>query len=196
MVEQYVDGYFEFQNNDYSCSLPDIIKPPEDLSGFQLQYYMQLSAKLVQPIMRFTGLNTVLMCGHSRRLFFGHKPKALLITFFCINLPAVIFAAFITPDEKLWGDWTVLYTVLYCLLVLCSNILMLLTGSTDPGIIPSLLVSQQAKRYYNKKYIGITFKWQRVSYLMQQSKARYGAEFANARMAQMKFCETCLIFRP
>ena len=74
--------------------------------------------------------------------------------------------------------------------------MLFVTGCSDPGIIPSLLVSKEAKRFFNKRYIGITFKGRRISHLTMQGKSRYGAKFSSAKVAPLKFCETCLIFRP
>ena len=141
-------------------------------------------------------MNYIIMCGSRMRSFFGHRPKFLVITCCLINLPALYFQTCIVSDENLWGKHTTWLTILSVFLQLSSTLMMFVTGCSDPGIIPSLLVSKTAKKYYNKRYIGITFKEDRIQYITFQGKSRYGAEFTSAKVAPLKFCETCLIMRP
>ena len=43
------------------------------------------------PITKFNGLNVIKMIGKDFRLFFGEKPKAIIVTFIIINIPATYF---------------------------------------------------------------------------------------------------------
>ena len=73
---------------------------------------------------------------------------------------------------------------------------MFYTSCVDPGIIPATFVSKEARNKVNSKYININHKGQRVFYYINQGKSSYGPDFCNAALTTMKFCETCLIFRP
>ena len=73
---------------------------------------------------------------------------------------------------------------------------MLYTGCVDPGIIPATFISRDAINKVDPKYTNIHHKGQRVFYLVTQGKSAYGPNFCNAALTSMKFCETCLIFRP
>ena len=43
------------------------------------------------PITKFNGLNNIKMIGKNARLFFGEKPKAIIVTFLMINIPSTLF---------------------------------------------------------------------------------------------------------
>ena len=113
-----------------------------------------------------------------------------------INIPATYFNALIAP-ASLWGDSTS-YTLLTfgILLQLTCTFLMFYTSCVDPGIIPATFISKEARNKVDKKYISIKHKSHRVFYLIAQGKSAYGPNFCNAALTSMKYCETCLIFRP
>lgn len=73
---------------------------------------------------------------------------------------------------------------------------MLYAGGQDPGIIPATFISREARHLVDKKYLSIRHKNQRVAYLIQQGKASWGPQFSGLAITTMKYCETCLIFRP
>ena len=78
-------------------------------------------------------------------------------------------------------------------LQLMANVLMLMTGTTEPGIVPASFISSEAKTKIHRKYIGIRHKSRRIFYLMHSS---FEAQYSNAAINPLKYCETCLIFRP
>jgi len=144
---------------------------------------------------KFSGLNSIRMCGRHSRCFFGVKPKALIFTFFVINVPATFFNVAIAP-VSLWGEYRNLLVALGVTLQVLSTVLMFYTGCVDPGIVPATFISKDAISKVNKKYINIKHKHSRVSYLMPLGKSCNGANFCGQAIVAMKFCETCLIFRP
>jgi len=79
---------------------------------------------------------------------------------------------------------------------MASTALMLWTSVIDPGIIPATFYSKDAKFAVDKRYLNIKHKNQRISYLVTQGKAAYGSPFTSLAINTLKFCETCLIFRP
>jgi len=58
-----------------------------------------------QPIKKFSGLNSIRMCGRNARIFMGVQPKALIFTGLVINIPATYFNVLIAP-AGLWGDYS------------------------------------------------------------------------------------------
>ena len=73
---------------------------------------------------------------------------------------------------------------------------MFLTACSDPGIIPATSISLEAGAKLPPKYTCIFQPQDRVQYLMVQGKGAFGASKSNTSMGWLKFCETCLIFRP
>jgi palmitoyltransferase ZDHHC9/14/18 len=76
-----------------------------------------------------------------------------------------------------------------------TTCLMLITGLTDPGIIPKNFFDKKAKEQINDKYKSGLNKniGRKVFYLMKQENCTVGG---NAHMTKMKWCEYCNIFRP
>jgi len=55
----------------------------------------------LEPVVKFTGLNKVVMFGDSCRLFFGIQPRNLIVTFLLINVPATYFNSTVVVVSKL-----------------------------------------------------------------------------------------------
>jgi palmitoyltransferase ZDHHC9/14/18 len=83
-------------------------------------------------------------------------------------------------------------------LQLLCNIFLFLASCTDPGIIPTIELNPLAPlSCINSKYLNIRSKFDRIFFLVphggsqiNQSRASHSALF------RLKFCESCLIFRP
>lgn len=112
-----------------------------------------------------------------------------------VNIPATFFNIAIAP-ASLWGEQRYLLVTLGVFLQVASTVLMFYTGCIDPGIVPSTFLSKEAISKVDKKYVNIKHKHNRVFYLMPQGKSCNGANFCGQAITSMKFCETCLIFRP
>ena len=144
----------------------------------------------------YHGKNKIRMCGRRSRCFMGQHPKAIIWTFCLINIPATYFNVGIAP-RSIWGEeGRLLITCLGIIFQLLTNIFMFNTSCKDPGIIPAAFISEEARKRVPQKYTHIMFKEDRIKYLMLQGSAAHGAKGSNAALAYMKFCETCLIFRP
>ena len=52
------------------------------------------------PITKFNGLNNIKMIGNRKRLFFGEKPKAVVVTFVVVNIPSTLFNIFVAGVSK------------------------------------------------------------------------------------------------
>ena len=52
------------------------------------------------PITKFSGLNVIKMLGNHKRLFFGEKPKAVIVTFLVVNIPSTLFNIFVAAVSK------------------------------------------------------------------------------------------------
>ena len=72
---------------------------------------------------------------------------------------------------------------------------MLVTGLTDPGIIPKSYWDKEAKAQIDRKYIKVKHNQMlpRIFFLMPQNNCSIGG---NGHMSKLKFCETCNIYRP
>ena len=155
----------------------------------------RLEQEMKYPIKKFSGMNNIRMCGRNKRCFFGVQPKALIFTFCMINIPATFFNIAVAP-AAIWGDHRYVILALGVFLQILSTALMFLTGSVDPGIVPATFISKEALPKVGKKYVNIKHKHQRIFYLMPHGKSCNGAAFTNLAVTPMKYCETCLIFRP
>jgi len=85
------------------------------------------------------------MMGKSKRCFGGHLPSRLFSAFVLINLPGCIFQASVVPRLKELEVVNTAFQTISILLQLVSTITMLITGLTDPGIVP--------KNYFDEKAI-------------------------------------------
>ncbi len=136
------------------------------------------------------------MCKGKSRCFMGRHPKVLLFTGSLINVPATFFNVAIAP-VPLWGEPNryILLSLGVFLQIMCT-VLMLWTSTIDPGIIPATFFTKEARYAVDKRYLSIKRKSQRISFLVAQGKAAYGPEYTGLAINTLKFCETCLIFRP
>ena len=148
------------------------------------------------PIKKFNGLNYIRMCRRNSRCCAGSHPKILLFTGSLINIPATFFNIAIAP-VSLWGEPNRYFILaLGLFLQIMSTVLMIWTSSIDPGVIPATFYSKDARYAVDKRYLSVKRKSQRISFLVTQGKAAYGPEFTGLAINTLKFCETCLIFRP
>jgi hypothetical protein len=107
------------------------------------------------PVLHFKGFNRVLLLGNSKRLFFGRYPKALILTFFLINIPTTIFNILISPvsqvyflflQSTLWGKVQYLPFGITLGLQILATVLSIIAGTKDPGIIPTKTRSAKSTR--------------------------------------------------
>ena len=111
-----------------------------------------------------------------------------------INVPLGLFNTIIAHVKSTltnslknsrWPDfyW---YLVWGITLQLIATILLFAAALKDPGIIPATFISPYAEARIDKRYLNIKRKNQRLQYPI----------VLNEQMSRIKFCETCMIFRP
>ena len=70
---------------------------------------------------------------------------------------------------------------------------MLITGLSDPGVVPKNYFDKNALKQINRKYHKLKVYQPKIYYLMPQNNCSVGG---NAHITKIKYCETCNIFRP
>lgn len=136
--------------------------------------------------------NNKFLCGG--RIIFGHDAVSLILTTFLIGCPAITFCIrmiFTIKDEDHLFNYIVLTGGL--VLTFVDFIFLFLTSSRDPGIIPrnsqppesdeAFDISTQSTEWLNKK--GNNLKIPRMK-----------DEMVNGHSVKVKFCDTCLLYRP
>lgn len=142
----------------------------------------------------FSGNNIVCcMYKKDKRCFGGHKPSRLIIALSLINIPGIIFNSWMVQDAFGPSNYHI-YLIVGVILQVVSSVTLLITGLTDPGIIPKNYFDNRAlKQIYPKFHNPERPGFQKVFYLQPQVNCSIGG---NAFMGKLKFCEFCNIFRP
>ncbi|KAI9120731.1 hypothetical protein K1719_007764 [Acacia pycnantha] len=134
--------------------------------------------------------NNEFLCGG--RLVFGHDASSLFLTSFLIGCPAITFCVktiFLTieGDNPLYG-----YPVLIggVILTILAFAFLFLTSARDPGIIPRKAQVEEefdldtpSMQWIDNRNLGV--KLPKVKDVK-----------VNGHIVKVKFCETCLLFRP
>ena len=95
----------------------------------------------------------------------GSAPLALIKTGLFINIPATVFNVFVAPVE-LWEENRFIFLGVGVFLQILATVLMIVTASSDPGIIPATSISLEAGAKLHKKYTCIFTPEDRFKYLM------------------------------
>ena len=113
----------------------------------------------------FGGNNFIFcMISKHRRCFSGDKPKRLIMSFFLINIPGLVFDLFVVKDISDDYDTQIFLIISICLQFL-TTILMFYTGLKDPGVIPKNIYDKQALQQIDKKYHKLKTYNSKVFYL-------------------------------
>jgi palmitoyltransferase ZDHHC9/14/18 len=116
----------------------------------------------------------------------------VLVTFLLINVPACLFNAFpmVYLCESLNSAGPLAVSIV---LQVVTTILMFITSAMDPGVIPTNYFDHIAASGIHPKYCNVLTKSQRVFFL---NVSHYNPSSVTPNIYRLKFCETCLIFRP
>jgi hypothetical protein len=91
----------------------------------------------------FGGNNFIFcMSSNSKRLFGGDRPSRLIMAFLLINIPPILFYIYVNHITYAYYKSS-LPTLFAAILQFLTTIMMLITGLSDPGIIP--------KNFFDKK---------------------------------------------
>ncbi|CAN6874953.1 unnamed protein product [Brassica oleracea] len=137
--------------------------------------------------------NNRFFCGG--RLIFGPDVNSLFLTSFLIGAPALTFCirmlVWIQKDDPIFN-----YTVLTSAFILTLLVFMFLflTSARDPGIIPRNKTSVNLEDG-SKSSLTQSMEW--VNSKTPHLKIpRTKDVFVNGYTIKVKFCETCLLYRP
>ncbi|OIW07816.1 hypothetical protein TanjilG_06155, partial [Lupinus angustifolius] len=129
------------------------------------------------------------------RLIFGPDAKSLIVTLLLIIVPVIIFSVFV--GRHLLHQFPLHYAG-YAVLVLAVVfniyvlILLSLTSSRDPGIIPRNLHPPEEEIHYESSVTVDIGGRQTPSLQFPRSKE----VMVNGHPVKVKYCDTCMLYRP
>ncbi|GMP86298.1 hypothetical protein CsSME_00039122 [Camellia sinensis var. sinensis] len=132
------------------------------------------------------------LCGG--RLIFGPDVASLFLSTFLIAGPAIVFCIKIYRNitESKGKDWYVVLVVGSILTILDITFL-LLTSSRDPGIVPRNLKPPESDEAYDAGTPSMEWVNGRTPHL---TLPRMKDVIINGHTVKVKYCDTCLLYRP
>ncbi|XP_011020914.1 PREDICTED: probable protein S-acyltransferase 7 [Populus euphratica] len=125
------------------------------------------------------------------RLVFGPDVRSLFLTIFLIMIPVILFCAFVS--QRLINDFQHqlgYYVVVICVILTAHVIILLfLTSARDPGIIPRNLHPPEDEGS------SISVDWP-GSQVAGPSLPPTKDVMVNGMVVKVKYCQTCLLYRP
>ncbi|KAF2288424.1 hypothetical protein GH714_007346 [Hevea brasiliensis] len=125
------------------------------------------------------------------RLIFGPDARSLFLTVFLIVTPVILFCAFVSHElisefQPHFGNFVVVVCAIFTAYVI---ILLFLTSSQDPGIIPRNLNPSDGDGS------SISTDWQAI-HGVGSSLPPMKDVLVNGIVVKIKYCQTCMLYRP
>lgn len=118
------------------------------------------------------GHNTILFNG---RVIGGPEKSKTIRTLVLVGVPSILFSAGV--GNKFWATDEKYVTIVNIILAVLSIVTLFKTAFTDPGIIPRKPGASRSRE-------------------SRSHPPRYQDLCINGRTVRLKYCQTCLIFRP
>ncbi|KAL0318913.1 UNVERIFIED_CONTAM: putative protein S-acyltransferase 7 [Sesamum angustifolium] len=144
------------------------------------------AAEVVRTYQAWPGKNKFCLGG---RLIFGPDVGSLFFTLFLILAPAVVFCAFIARKlmDEFSGNWGISILVVFIVYTVYVLVLLLLTSGRDPGIIP------RNTRPPAPESLGANVE---PGPGQTASLPRTKDVVVDGVTVKVKYCETCMLYRP
>ncbi|GLJ25160.1 hypothetical protein SUGI_0481280 [Cryptomeria japonica] len=129
------------------------------------------------------------------RLVFGPDIRSLFITVVLIVAPIAIFCVFVVRNllhkfsQYNSGYAILVVTIVYTFYVL---LLLLLTSARDPGIVPRALHPPEPDEFFESE----SFAEHSTGQTPRLSFPRTKDLMINGVLVKVKYCETCMVYRP
>ncbi|XP_054818823.1 protein S-acyltransferase 8-like [Prosopis cineraria] len=133
------------------------------------------------------------ICGG--RLMFGPDARSLLVTLLLITVPVIIFCVFVARHLRHEfssynaGHAILVVAILFTIYVL---VILFLTSSRDPGIIPRNSHPPEEEFRYDSSVGGEVGGRQTPGLQFPRTKD----VMVNGRTVRVKYCDTCMLYRP
>ncbi|PIN19300.1 DHHC-type Zn-finger protein [Handroanthus impetiginosus] len=157
------------------------VAPPERRGGAD-----DGAAEVVRTYKAWEGSNKFCLGG---RFIFGPDVRSVFLTIFLIVAPAAIFCVFVARKllDDFSGDWGIAIMVVFIVFTLYVLVLLLLTSGRDPGIIPRNAQPPEPESYES----GLEFGSGQTPRLPRTKDL-----VINGRNVKVKYCDTCMLYRP
>ncbi|KAL3638947.1 Protein S-acyltransferase 8 [Castilleja foliolosa] len=129
------------------------------------------------------------------RLFFGPDAKSLLVTLSLIIVPVVIFCVFVAWHLRHeFSSYNAGYAIMVAAILFTIHVLvlLLLTSSRDPGIVPRNSHPPEEEFRYDNSASAEAGGRQTPSLQFPRSKE----VMVNGLPVRVKYCDTCMLYRP
>ncbi|RAL41703.1 hypothetical protein DM860_008885 [Cuscuta australis] len=146
------------------------------------------AAHVIRTYQAWKGNNIFCLKG---RLIFGPDGRSIFLTIFLIAAPVAVFCVFVARKlmDDFAGHWGVLILVVAVLFTLYDLVLLLLTSSRDPGIVPRNLNPPEPENFEGNAQAG-------PGQTPQLRLPRVKDVDVNGITVKVKYCDTCMLYRP
>ncbi|KAJ7568087.1 hypothetical protein O6H91_01G018400 [Diphasiastrum complanatum] len=137
------------------------------------------------------GSNRFFLCG---RLIFGPDVRSLVVTLFLITIPAVCFCVFVARNlmHKFSHHTGVAILVVAAVYTSFILVLLLLTSARDPGIVPRNLYPPEPEDELDVSHSPAEWGGQTPRFRLPRTRDI----IVNGVAVKIKFCDTCMLYRP